>query len=147
MAPRKRVNGTGSVAHLKDGRWVATADIAGRRVYRYRPSRNAAELLLRHSCPEPSRLSGELAPRNCPPAYLVQQRKSNAAGARRDKRVVARTPCCPRWVRRVVQAGDLARPLWVSGGVTAGFSSSPRATAPWARTRPMASTTYQSIML
>jgi len=43
---RKRVNGTGSVAQLKDGRWVASAIIDGERVYRYRRSRKDADLAL-----------------------------------------------------------------------------------------------------
>ncbi len=42
----KRVNGTGSVAQLKDGRYVAIAWIEGRRVYRYKRTRKDAETAL-----------------------------------------------------------------------------------------------------
>lgn len=44
---RKRVNGTGSIAQLKDGRYCVTfTDATGRRVYRYRQKRKDAELAL-----------------------------------------------------------------------------------------------------
>lgn len=43
---RKRVNGTGSVFQRRDGRWVATAVVAGQRRYRYAQNRKKAELKL-----------------------------------------------------------------------------------------------------
>ncbi len=42
----KRVNGTGSVAELKDGRYVAIAWIEGQRIYRYKRTRKDAETAL-----------------------------------------------------------------------------------------------------
>lgn len=42
----KRVNGSGSVSELKDGRHLAIATIDGKRIYRYRQTRLEAELAL-----------------------------------------------------------------------------------------------------